>query len=124
MLGFAIPPGNADDEHEPPLERLIHELHPWIAFGILSLFAFMNAGVSLAGPNPSRSMRAVPIGIALGLFTGSLAIQEGWVGYNRADRLGIILGSLASGLAGYLILRQALTENGEGQKALPDDGLV
>jgi NhaA family Na+:H+ antiporter len=48
------------------------------------------------------------IGFTMSLFLGSLAFQEGGAGYSRADRLGIILGSLASGIVGYLILRRSL----------------
>lgn len=56
------------------------------------------------------------IGFTMSLFIGSLAFQEGGVGYSRADRLGIILGSLASGLVGYLILRRSLPKNNEHQQ--------
>ena len=70
VLGFAIPLGNPENEHESPLKQLIHELHPWVAFAILPLFAFLNAGVALEDLNPSRLMHTVPVGIALGLFLG------------------------------------------------------
>ena len=52
------------------LEQLEERLHPWVAFGILPLFAFANAGVSLAGMSLGRLVEPVPLGIALGLFIG------------------------------------------------------
>lgn len=155
ILAFAIPLGDARDGQHSPLKQLIHELHPWVTFCILPLFAFMNAGIAFEDFNPSKLLTPVPIGIALGLmigkplgvltftwisvrlriaslpesvnwwqllgvaflcgigftmslFIGSLAFQEGGVGYSRADRLGIIIGSFASGVIGYLILHRAL----------------
>ena len=45
-------------------------LHPWVAFGILPLFAFANAGVSLPGMSLGKLLEPVPLGIALGLFIG------------------------------------------------------
>ena len=53
------------------------------------------------------------IGFTMSLFIGSLAFQEGGVGYSRADRLGIILGSLASGVVGYLLLSRSLPKTSE-----------
>src|SRR5581483_7157764 len=49
------------------LEEIEERLHPWVAFAILPLFAFANAGVSLAGMSPARLVEPVPLGIALGL---------------------------------------------------------
>jgi Na+:H+ antiporter, NhaA family len=61
----------ADDETEhSPLEHLEHALHRWVAYGILPLFAFANAGLSLAGMHPSDLLKPVPLGIALGLVLG------------------------------------------------------
>ncbi len=48
----------------------IHALHPWVAFGIMPLFAFANAGVSLQGVSFDMMMNPVPLGIILGLFVG------------------------------------------------------
>ncbi len=45
------------------------------------------------------------IGFTMSLFIGSLAFGEGGAGYARTDRLAIVLGSMLSGVAGYLILR-------------------
>lgn len=53
-----------------PLLYLEHALHPWVAYGILPLFAFANAGVSLAGMTAESLTHGVPFGIALGLLLG------------------------------------------------------
>ena len=53
-----------------PLEALEHALAPWVSFAIVPLFAFANAGVSLAGLTPAQMLGPVPLGIALGLFLG------------------------------------------------------
>jgi len=53
-----------------PLETLEHGLHPWVAFLILPMFAFANAGVSLAGLSPAALLEPLPLGIAAGLVLG------------------------------------------------------
>jgi len=53
-----------------PLLTLEHALHPWVAYGILPLFAFANAGVSLSGVSLESFTHHVPLGIALGLLIG------------------------------------------------------
>ena len=142
-----------------PLRELEHDLHQVVAFGVLPLFAFVNAGVSLQGVGIEDLLHSVPLGIAAGLFVGKqlgifllcfVAIKlglarlpegAGWgglygvsilcgVGFtmslfvgslafeNQAmdaqfvfdERLGILLGSLLSGAAGYLVLRLTLPE--------------
>ena len=140
---------------ESPLHRLEHTLHPWVAFGILPLFAFANAGVSMAGLSIRDTLHSVPLGIAAGLFLGkqigilvmcrlavrlgiasrpngvgwwqlygtallcgigftmslfiaSLAFEQGSTDYQGLERLGILIGSFVSGLAGYLVLRVTL----------------
>jgi NhaA family Na+:H+ antiporter len=57
-------------EAEPPLRRLEHALHPWVAFGILPIFALANAGVPLLGLTMPNAFHPVPIGIATALFFG------------------------------------------------------
>jgi NhaA family Na+:H+ antiporter len=69
MLGMTIPMRGGSEE-EGPLEALENALHPWVAYGILPLFAFANAGVSLAGLGLESLLEPVPMGIALGLFVG------------------------------------------------------
>ncbi|HKU41125.1 MAG TPA: Na+/H+ antiporter NhaA, partial [Polyangiales bacterium] len=57
-------------EATSPAESLIHQLHPWVAFGIMPLFALANAGVTLAGiPSEGPSTRVI-LGTALGLLLG------------------------------------------------------
>lgn len=70
IIAMAIPMSPRPGEPETPGEYLAHALQPWVAFGILPLFAFANAGVSLAGIEAHDLLHPVPIGIALGLFLG------------------------------------------------------
>jgi NhaA family Na+:H+ antiporter len=53
-----------------PAEALEHGLHPWVAFLVLPMFAFVNAGVSLKGLRPADLLAPLPLGIALGLLLG------------------------------------------------------
>lgn len=55
---------------ERPLERLEHALHPWVAFLILPIFAFANAGVSFAGAGMAALFAPLSLGIAAGLVIG------------------------------------------------------
>ena len=137
------------------LRNLEHALHPWVAFGVLPLFAFANAGVSIAGLSIADMLRPIPLGIATGLFLGkqigilaacwiaaqlgiasrpdgvtwsqmygmavlcgvgftmslfiaSLAFGQGDTVYLGLDRLGVLIGSLVSGVFGYVVLRMTL----------------
>ncbi len=151
-LAFMIPLYSYKDGKKfSMLKEMEHDLHYWVAFFILPLFAFVNAGVDLRGLSIEEMLGPVPMGIMLGLFLGKqlgvfgfsyLAIKfkiaklpEGsnlkqlygvavltGIGFTMslfvdslaygdsdifkyADRLAILLGSFASGLAGYLILK-------------------
>ena len=55
---------------ERPLERLEQALHPWVAFAILPVFAFANAGVSFAGTGIDMLLAPLSLGIAAGLVVG------------------------------------------------------
>jgi NhaA family Na+:H+ antiporter len=73
--GLMIPhvdPRNAiaDEIEHSPLETLEHALHPWVAFLILPVFAFFNAGLPLDGLRMQDALAALPLGIALGLVLG------------------------------------------------------
>jgi NhaA family Na+:H+ antiporter len=74
VTAFAIPMrGEPDDnghESPSPLETLEHALHPWVAFVVLPMFAFANAGLALSGLSPSALLEPVPLGIAAGLVLG------------------------------------------------------
>lgn len=58
------------DAYSSPLYRLEHRLHPWVAFGIVPVFGFANAGVTLGGFTSDDLLASVPLGVALGLFLG------------------------------------------------------
>lgn len=153
ILAFAIPIRDRKQTNISPLRRLEHMLHPWVAFGVLPIFAFANAGVSFWGLTRDAFIGALPLGIALGLFVGKqigiwgasmlgirLGIAEmpagasGWgiygialvagVGFTMSlfigmlafgesahsyaamVRVGVIVGSLLSGVLGYVILHK------------------
>ena len=53
-----------------PLKTAEHALHPWVAFGVLPVFAFANAGVSLQGVSFATLLQTVPLGITAGLLLG------------------------------------------------------
>ncbi|WP_340676082.1 Na+/H+ antiporter NhaA [Paraperlucidibaca sp.] len=78
VIALAIPV-TRDGHGNSPSERLEHALHPWVAFAIVPIFAFANAGVSLAGLGFGVLSNSVFQGIALGLFVGK---QIGIVGFS------------------------------------------
>ncbi|KQU81544.1 MULTISPECIES: Na+/H+ antiporter NhaA [unclassified Rhizobacter] len=67
---LAIPLRGAGDDGHSPLEATEHALHPWVAFAVLPMFAFANAGVSLQGVSFATLAQTVPLGIAAGLVLG------------------------------------------------------
>jgi Na+:H+ antiporter, NhaA family len=158
-LGFAIPLRGGKVDGDSPLRHLEHALHPWVTYGILPVFAFANAGVSLTGLSLSAVLDPVTVGIALGLFLGKqigvmgstwIAVRLGigsapagtsWlqfygmalltgIGFTMslfigtlafkapeltdAVRIGVLSGSLACAVAGYLVLYAA--GGGAGRK--------
>ncbi len=68
IIGFLIP--LKEKEGRSPARELEHILHPWVAFLILPLFAFANAGVSLDGVTFAGLTSLLPMGIVAGLFIG------------------------------------------------------
>ncbi len=70
LLALFIPLGDTEADDASPLLKLESALHPWVAFLIVPLFGFANAGVSLAGMTPDKLLEPVPLGVALGLFLG------------------------------------------------------
>ena len=100
ITALAIP--MKDAQGDSPLQKLEHGLHPWVAFLILPVFAFSNAGVVLSGVTLDVLFGPIPLGIMLGLFLGkavgvfgvsSLLIKMGWVkapaGANQMQLLGV-----------------------------------
>ncbi|EIJ43541.1 Na+/H+ antiporter NhaA [Beggiatoa alba B18LD] len=70
ILAIFIPLKTKGNQNHSLLEDLEHTLHPWVAFAIMPIFAFANAGVSFAGVSFSTLLGTVPLGIMLGLFLG------------------------------------------------------
>jgi NhaA family Na+:H+ antiporter len=153
-LAFTIPlNATRDGMHISVLKELEHDLHFWVAFFILPLFAFVNAGVNVTEISLTQMSGSVPVGIILGLFVGkqlgvfgfsfiaiklklaelpegsnwlqlygvsvltgigftmslfvaSLAFVDDQV-FQYTDKLAILIGSFASGLLGYVLLRMS-----------------
>ena len=152
LTAFFIPFRARPGEDDTQLERLEHDLHPLVAYGILPLFAFANAGIPWEAMSLDNLLHPVPLGIAAGLFfgnqlgvfslswlavksglcrlpeevtwsqvygagllcgigftmslfVGSLAFDQGGTSLDVDYRVGILGGSLFSGVVGYLVLR-------------------
>jgi NhaA family Na+:H+ antiporter len=99
-LAFCIPLRTKNAEPSPLL-TLEHALHPWVAYGILPLFAFANAGLSLSGVTVDSFTHDVPMGIAVGLLLGKtvgvfgltwLAVKIGIAALPQGANWGQILG--------------------------------
>ncbi|NQY23106.1 MAG: Na+/H+ antiporter NhaA [Campylobacteraceae bacterium] len=152
-LAFTIPivSRKENGEHFSMLKDMEHSLHYWVAFFILPLFAFVNAGIDLRGISFEQVLNPVPLGIMLGLFFGKqigvfvfsyIAIKLKWaslpeganfkqlyavavltgIGFTMSlfvnslafpddtmfaytDKLAVLIGSFASGILGYFLLR-------------------
>lgn len=80
-LAFTIPiKGKNEHNHVfSPLKEIEHGLHFWVAFFILPVFAFVNAGVNLTNISLNQMSGTVPVGIMLGLFLGK---QVGVFGFS------------------------------------------
>jgi len=143
-------PLQTDDQGGSMLERVENALEPWVHFGVAPIFAFANAGVSLAGFDLGSAFAPIPLGIALGLFVGKqlgifsstwAAVKLGlakkpegasWeqvygiaalggIGFTMSlfigtlaypdpsfatpVRIGVLVGSIASAILGYVVLR-------------------
>jgi Na+:H+ antiporter, NhaA family len=89
MFVPVIPTPGAPDAAHSPLHRLEHALHPLSAFVVVPLFAFANAGVSLAGVSFAVLAEPLVLGIAAGLFVGK-----------QLGIFGSIWGAVRLGIAG------------------------
>lgn len=153
IIGFFIPLKGVNGVS--PAKNLEHVLSPWVSWLILPLFAFANAGVSLAGVTPTSLASMLPLGIIAGLFFGkplgitlftwlalrlklaklphgtafnqimavgvlcgigfTMSIFITTLAFAELDpalvdlaKLGILMGSLLSAVAGYVLLRSRL----------------
>jgi NhaA family Na+:H+ antiporter len=72
VLAITIPigPGGDSKKETSPLHSLEHALEPWVAFLVLPIFGFANAGVPLQGLSPDLLLAPLALGIVLGLFFG------------------------------------------------------
>jgi NhaA family Na+:H+ antiporter len=169
ILAMFIPMRSKTREGGSPLKEMESDLHTLVAFFVLPLFAFANAGISFDGIGVEEILHTVPLGIALGLFVGkqvgvfglcwiaikfkltqlpkgmswtslygtaalcgvgftmslfigSLAFEETGVNLLFDERLGIVLGSLASGIVGYMVLTVSLRSNSQAKSNLPEQG--
>lgn len=106
-LGLLTPMTALDDDVPSPVDHLLESLHPWVAFGIMPLFAFANAGVAIdAAPldaTSSRVVLAIALGLVIGKPTGvlllsTLVLRMGWatlptsLRYKHLVVLGIVAG--------------------------------
>ncbi|WP_425314327.1 Na+/H+ antiporter NhaA [Psychrosphaera aestuarii] len=155
LLAMFIPMRSKENPSFSPVKELEHDLHSVVAFFVLPVFAFANAGLNLTGVGVEQLLHPVPVGIAAGLFIGkqvgifglcwlavkaglaqlpkgmnwaslygtaalcgigftmslfigSLAFEETGVDLLFDERLGIIVGSILSGVVGYLVLNKSL----------------
>jgi NhaA family Na+:H+ antiporter len=88
-LALTIPIGKSQDGHESahsPLHKLEHALNPWVAYAIVPIFGFANAGVNLGATGIAALTAPSALGVAAGLFLGK---QLGVFGFSAlAIRLG------------------------------------
>lgn len=154
ILGFLIPL-NTRDKKPSPARRVEHGIHPYVAWFILPVFAFANAGISLQGVSAAGAFSLLPMGIAAGLLLGkplgiilfsglalklgltkmpsgitfsqiaavsvlcgigfTMSIFIGSLAFASLDpalltyaKMGILMGSVASAILGYLLLSRSL----------------
>jgi NhaA family Na+:H+ antiporter len=70
VTAFFIPLQSKHERHHSPLKRLEHGLHPWVAFLVLPIFGFANAGVPFTGMGLDSFTDPVSMGIWAGLLLG------------------------------------------------------
>ena len=70
ILAIFIPMTSKTNSNHSPLKSMEHDLHSVVAFIILPIFAFANAGINISGVGTEQLLHGVPLAIALGLFVG------------------------------------------------------
>ena len=65
-----VPVTPRTDDQQSPLKEVMHDLHPYVAYLVLPLFAFAKAGVSFAGLSIDQMLAPLVLGVAAGLFIG------------------------------------------------------
>tara|TARA_R110002167_G_scaffold145071_2_gene335940 strand:- start:4791 stop:6071 length:1281 start_codon:yes stop_codon:yes gene_type:complete len=70
LFALIVPVNERKSDNQSPLKEAMHDLHPYVAFLVLPLFAFAKAGVSFSGLTLEQAFAPLVIGIALGLFVG------------------------------------------------------
>jgi len=70
VVALFIPLNKGAERSASPLKRIEHGLAPWVVFGVMPVFAFANAGVSLLDLSMDDLVGGIPLGIAAGLFLG------------------------------------------------------
>lgn len=69
-FAMIVPVRPRREDNQSPLKEAMHDLHPYVAFLVLPLFAFAKAGVSFQGLSLEQAFAPLVVGIALGLFFG------------------------------------------------------
>jgi NhaA family Na+:H+ antiporter len=71
LLGLLTPARPDEGAEHAPVDELVHRLHPWVAFGVMPVFALCNAGVAFdAASLGDLEAQRVALGVALGLLLG------------------------------------------------------
>jgi NhaA family Na+:H+ antiporter len=70
LFALIVPVNERKSDNQSPLKEAMNDLHPYVAFLVLPLFAFAKAGVSFSGLSLEQAFAPLVIGIALGLFIG------------------------------------------------------
>lgn len=155
ILAFSIPL-YVKGKTESPLKSMEKDLHPWVSYLVLPLFAFANAGVSLKGLSSEIFYHPITLGIIFGLFFGkqigimlisflvvslkicvlpshitwkqyygmsiimgigfTMSLFVGSLSFDNAThliitRVGVIVGSMLSGVCGYFFLKTKCLNN-------------
>jgi len=87
-FALIVPVANRTDDQQSPLKEAMHDLHPYVAYLVLPLFAFAKAGVSFAGLSLEQAFAPLVLGIALGLFVGKQIGVFGFAWLASALKLG------------------------------------